>query len=109
TLNDWPLWPNTAPGELVGRADAMDFLYSGEHLQIARIKVHASAHGSQHRLASAGGAMHRKAHPDQVFDHLLDLLIGRGFLHGNDHKVSRSSSVVRRSPKRLHLVRRIVL
>jgi hypothetical protein len=30
--------------------------------------------------------VHGEAHPDQVFYHLLDLLIGRRFLHCNDHK-----------------------
>jgi hypothetical protein len=29
--------------------------------------------------------MHGKAHPDKVFNHLLDLLVRRCFLHGNNH------------------------
>ena len=61
-------------------------LHAGENFKIARVKIHARAHRSQHGLTLTRSTVHGEAHPDQVFYHLLDLLIGRRFLHCNDHK-----------------------
>ena len=63
----------------------MNVFNSGKNLEVAGIEIDARAHGGQHRLPLPGGAMHGETHPDQVFDHLLDLLIRRCFLHGNNH------------------------
>ncbi|PYX21505.1 MAG: hypothetical protein DMG87_09065, partial [Acidobacteria bacterium] len=65
---------------------------------IARIEIYARAHRRQNGLALARRAVYRKAHPDQVFNDLLDLLLTRRFLHCNDHKklsaISSQPSVV---------------
>ena len=72
-----PLRAKTAPRQLVRRADAVNVLHPGKNFEIASVKIHPGAHRRQHGLPLAGSAVHGKAHPDQVFYHLLDLLIGR--------------------------------
>ena len=64
----------------------MNVLHPGQHFEIAGVEIHAGAHRGQHGLALTRSAVHGEAHPDQVFYHLLDLLIGCRFLHCNDHK-----------------------
>src|SRR6266700_3118557 len=81
-----PLRTKTTPRELVRSADAVHVLHSGQHFEIARIEIYARAHRRQNGLALARRAVYRKAHPDQVLDDLLDLLLTRRFLHCNDHK-----------------------
>ena len=75
-FDDRSLRTKAAPRQFVGRADAVNVLHPGQHFEIASVEVHARAHRGQHGLALAGGAVHGEAHPDQVFDHLLDLLFG---------------------------------
>ena len=58
----------------------------GSTSRLRDVEIDARAHRAQHGLARAGGAVHGEAHPDQVFDHLLDLLFGRRFLHCNNHR-----------------------
>ena len=76
-FDDRPLRTKTAPRQFVRRADAVNVLHSGKNFKIAGVKIHPRAHRGQHGLPLAGSAMHGEAHPDQVFHHLLDLLIGR--------------------------------
>jgi hypothetical protein len=57
-----------------------------EHFKIARIEVGPGSYGCEDGLAFTGGAVYGKAHPDQMFNHILDLLVGGRILHGNDHK-----------------------
>src|SRR5256885_2020203 len=75
----------SSPRKLIGRTDAVDFLDSGENLEIARIEIDARAHGGQNGLPLTGGAMNREPHPNEVFHHVLDLLLGSRILHGNNH------------------------
>ena len=95
-----PCGRKAASRQLVRRADAVNVLDAGQHFEVARVKIDARAHGSEHRLALAGRAVHGKAHADQVFDHVLDLLIGCEFLHGNNHRNARRSSVAISSKRR---------
>ena len=66
----------------------MHVLHPGQNLEVARVKIGARAHRSQNGLAFAGGAVHGKTHADQMFHHILNLLIGSEFLHGNNHRIS---------------------
>ena len=74
-----------APHQLVGRADAVDGLHAGQHFELARIEVNALADCGQHALTRAGGAMHGKAHLDQMVGDLLDLVFARRLPHRNNH------------------------
>jgi len=65
--------------ELIRGADTVYPLNSRQHLQVARVEVNPLAHSRQHRLARAGRAMHRKAHPHQVVGDVLNLVFGSGF------------------------------
>ena len=76
-FDDGPCRTKTAPRQLVRRADAVNVLHPGKNFEIAGVKIHARANRGQHGLALAGSAVNGEAHPDQVFYHLLDLLIGR--------------------------------
>ena len=64
----------------------MHVLHSGQHFKVARIEIHTRPHGRKDGLALARSAVYRKAHPDQVFNDLLYLLLTRRFLHCNDHR-----------------------
>ena len=77
----------------------MHFLDAVENFEIAGIEIDACANGGKHSLACPGGAVNRKTHSYQVFNDILDLLFGRGVLHGNNHSesVSRQSSGCRHS------------
>ena len=55
----------------------MNLLYAIEDFEITDIEINARAHCRHHSLPLPGGAVNGEAHPDQVFYHLLDLLIGR--------------------------------
>ena len=85
-FDDRPLRTKAASCQLVGRADAVNVLHPGKDFQIAGVEINPRANRGQHGLPLTGGAMYGKAHPDQVFDHLLDLLVRRCVLHGNNHK-----------------------
>ena len=76
-FDDGPLRTKAAPRQLVRCADSVDMLHPGKNFKIAGVKVHPRANRGQHGLTLARSAVNRKAHPDQVFYHLLDLLIGR--------------------------------
>ena len=76
-LNDGPLRPKTASRQFIWRADPVNVLYTGKNFKVTGVKIHPGAYGRQHGLPLARGAVHGKAHADQVFHHLLDLLIGR--------------------------------
>ena len=54
----------------------MNVLHPGKNFKIAGVKIHPRAHRGQHGLPLTRSAVHGEAHPDQVFYHLLDLLIG---------------------------------
>ena len=74
----------------------MDLLHAGKYFQVAGVEIGARADRRENGLALAGGAVHGEAHADQVFDHILDLLFGCGFLHCDNHRfvVRRWSLVV---------------
>ncbi len=84
-FNDGPLRAKTASRQLIGRADAVDVFHAGKDFEIAGIEINPRADRGQHRLPLPGSAMHGEPHPYQVFHHLLDLLIRRCVLHGNNH------------------------
>ncbi len=64
----------------------MNLFNSGQNLKVANVEVNPFPDRRHHRLSGAGRAVNREAQPDQVFDDPLDLLLRRGFLHGNNHK-----------------------
>ncbi len=49
-------------------------LHSGQHFELADVEVDALADRGQHALTRAGGAVHGKAHLDQMVGDLLNLV-----------------------------------
>ena len=92
-MENGSLGAEAASDEFVRRANTVNFLDSGQDLKGAGIKVNAGADGGEDGLPNSGRAMNREAEPDQMFDYLLDLLISRGFLHGNNHDVDPCAMV----------------
>src|SRR5580693_3985211 len=82
------LWPEASSRQLVGCTDPMNVFDSGEHFEVANIKIDSRPDRSHHGLPRSGGAMYREAHRNEVFHHMLDLLLGCRFLHGDDHRKS---------------------
>ena len=76
----------------------MCFLHSGHHFDFANIEVMGCADASEHRLARARRAMDLKAHPDQLIDHMLDLIFRRRFLHCDNHECLCLPLLLRKMP-----------
>ena len=58
---------------------------------ISRGSTLAAADRADHRARRAGRPVHVEAHLDQVRDDLLNLFLGRAFLHHDDHDQSLAS------------------
>jgi hypothetical protein len=64
----------------------MDFLHPGHHFDFANVEIMRRTHSAEHGLPRARGAMNFKTHPDQLIDHMLDLIFRRRLLHCDNHE-----------------------
>ena len=71
----------------------MNFLHARQQFQVADVEFNSRPHRSQHRHARASGPVHLEARLHQVVNHLLNLALVRGFLHGNNHRKAFSSQL----------------
>ena len=69
----------------------MNFLYPRQQLHVADVEINPRPHGPEHRHLCPGRAVHLKSDLHQVFDHLLNQLLVRTFLHRHNHKNSAPS------------------
>ena len=69
----------------------MDRLHAGQDFQLANIEVDTLADRCQHALTRARGAVHGKAHLDQMVGDLLNLVFACRLPHRNDHGLALSS------------------
>src|SRR6185312_10289309 len=66
-------------------------MHAGQHLELDHIEVRGCAHAGKDRLLCAGGPVHVEAQLHHPLDHGLDVLLGCGLLHCDNHCSSLSS------------------
>jgi hypothetical protein len=78
-----------APGQMVRRSNAVNFLHSRHHFDFASVEIVGNSDAAEYGLARSGGAVDFKAEVDQLIDHLLDLIFTGRILHCYDHEYAR--------------------
>jgi hypothetical protein len=63
----------------------VNLLYARQQFQFANIEIDPRAHGTQDSLLHSRTAVNFEAHFYQVINYLLNLFLGGGFLHCDDH------------------------
>ncbi len=63
----------------------MYLLHRFEQFDLANVEIDLGAYSAEDSLLFAGRAVHFKSAHDEALDHIVDLLLGRARLHGNNH------------------------